>query len=146
MKIALRCSLFFAINRANPYNVRFNQMLITNKRFCDFVKISLHKFTYHFISVISQYPSSITLTVFIASFCTSCVEACVAERFITPRTLDLEVRGSSLARRGVFLRQGTVLNFVSLHPGVWMGTGDIHCNALPSCPGGSRNTSSHAPC
>ena len=146
MKMVLRCSLFFAINRANPYNVRFNQMLITNKRFCDFVKISLHKFTYHFISVISQYPSSITLTVFIASFCTCCVEACEAERFITPRTLDLEVRGSSLARRGVFLRQGTVLNFVSLHPGVWMGAGDIHCNALASCPGRSRNTSSHAPC
>ena len=32
----------------------------------------------------------------------SLVEACVAER-LTPRTLDLEVRGSSLARRVVSL-------------------------------------------
>ena len=78
-------------------------MLITTKRFSDFVKISLHKFTYHLISAISQYPSLITLTVFIASFCISCVEACVAEQFITPRTLDLEVRGSSFARRDVSL-------------------------------------------
>ena len=32
----------------------------------------------------------------------SLVEACVSEQ-LTPRTLDLEVRGSSLARRAVFL-------------------------------------------
>ena len=32
----------------------------------------------------------------------SLVEACVSEQ-LTPRTLDLEVRGSSLARRVVFL-------------------------------------------
>ena len=43
-------------------------MLITTKRFCDLVKISLHKITHYFISVISQYPSLTTLTVFIASF------------------------------------------------------------------------------
>ena len=37
---------------------------------------------------------------------------------------DQEVRGSSLALR-VFLAQETLLHFVSVHPSVYMGTGDI---------------------
>ena len=45
------------------------------------------------------------------------VEARVAER-LTPRTPDLEVRGSSLARPRCFLSEGTFLQFVYLHPGV----------------------------
>ena len=44
---------------------------------------------------------------------------------LTPRTQDLEVRGSSFACHICFLRQGTLLHFVSLHPGVLMNTGDI---------------------
>ena len=46
------------------------------------------------------------------------LEACVAE-WLTPRTPDLDVRGSNLTRR---VRQGTLLHFVCLHPGVLMGT------------------------
>ena len=43
---------------------------------------------------------------------------CVAER-LTPQTTDMEVLGSSLARRVAFFnRQGTLLHCVSLHPGV----------------------------
>ena len=45
------------------------------------------------------------------------VEARVAER-LTPRTPDLEVRGSSLARPRCFLSEETFLQFVYLHPGV----------------------------
>ena len=44
------------------------------------------------------------------------LEVCVVER-LTPRTPDRRSRVSSLARRFVFLRQGTLLHFVSLHSG-----------------------------
>ena len=45
------------------------------------------------------------------------VEVCEAEQ-LTPRIPDLVDRGStSLARRVVSLRQGTLQHFVSLHPG-----------------------------
>ena len=54
---------------------------------------------------------------------------------------------------GYFLRQGTLLQFVSLHPGVQMGTSNIllgewrePCNELASRPGGGRNTPRHASC
>ena len=53
--------------------------------------------------------------------------------WLTPRTPNLEDRGSRLARRVVFLRQGTLLSFVSLHLGVQMG------NGLASRPAGSSN-------
>ena len=45
------------------------------------------------------------------------VWACMA-KWLTLRIPDLEVRDSSLARRIVSLRQGTLFHFVSLHPGV----------------------------
>ena len=55
----------------------------------------------------------------------------MAERLI-PQTPDLEV------------------HFVSLHPGVLMGNGDIlmgvHCDGLESRPGGSSNTHRYASC
>ena len=43
---------------------------------------------------------------------------------LTPRTLDLEFQDSSFARRVVSLDK-ELLHFVSLHPGVEIGTGDI---------------------
>ena len=48
----------------------------------------------------------------------------MAER-LTPRTMDLEVREFKPRPSRCFLRQETLLHFVSLHPGVLMGTGDI---------------------
>ena len=75
----------------------------------------------------------------------------MAERLI-PGTPYLEVRGSSLARRVVFLRQGTVLHFVSLHTSVkWIpalycwGWGEP-CDGLASRPGRSINSPRHAIC
>ena len=44
-------------------------------------------------------------------------EVCVTER-LTTRTPDLEFRGSSLACLFFWIRQETLLHFVSLHPGV----------------------------
>ena len=45
---------------------------------------------------------------------------------LTPPTTDLEVWGSSLARRvASFNRQGTLLHCGSLHPGVEKGTAGI---------------------
>ena len=48
------------------------------------------------------------------------VEACVtgASGYLTPRTPDLDVRGSKPRPLLCFLRQGALLHFVSLHPGV----------------------------
>ena len=43
---------------------------------------------------------------------------------LTRRTLDLEFQDSSFARRVVSLDK-ELLHFVSLHPGVEIGTGDI---------------------
>ena len=50
---------------------------------------------------------------------------------LTPRTLDLEVRDSSFARRVVSLDK-ELLNFVSLHTGVEIGTGDILLGGNPA--------------
>ena len=46
-----------------------------------------------------------------------CVEGCVAE-LLTPRTLDLEIRGSGLARRVVSLDEElySILSFFNLDP------------------------------
>ena len=59
---------------------------------------------------------------------------------LTPRTPNLEVWGSNLARR-----------IVSLHPGVKIGTGHIlpggnTAMGIASRPGKSRNTPSHTSC
>ena len=51
-------------------------------------------------------------------------EVCVTER-LTTRTPDLEFWGSSLACLFFLIRQENLLHFVSLHPGVKMGNGDI---------------------
>ena len=40
-----------------------------------------------------------------------------ASGYLTPRTPDLDVRGSKPRPLLCFLRQGTLLHFVSLHPG-----------------------------
>ena len=56
------------------------------------------------------------------------VEACVAEQ-LTPRTLNLELRGSSLARRVVSLDRE--LYFTLSLPSVKMGTGDILLGGKP---------------
>ena len=50
---------------------------------------------------------------------------------LTPRTLDLEFRDSSFARRVVSLDK-ELLHFVSLHPGVEIGTGDILLGGNPA--------------
>ena len=71
------------------------------------------------------------------------VEACVAER-LTPRTPDLEVRGSSLARRIVSLGKepySTLSLFTQVYKWVpatycWV----VPCDGLASRPGGSHNT------
>ena len=52
------------------------------------------------------------------------VEACVAKR-LTPRSPDLDIPGFKPRPSRCFLRQGTLLHFVSLQPGVQMGTSDI---------------------
>ena len=41
--------------------------------------------------------------------------------WLTPQTLDLEVRGSSLASH-CFLRQGTLLHFVVTNFTIWLET------------------------
>ena len=53
------------------------------------------------------------------------LEACVAER-LTPRTLDLEVRGSSLARRVVSLDKELYSN-LSLFTQVYKWVKAIYC-------------------
>ena len=53
------------------------------------------------------------------------VEACVAER-LTPRTLDLEVRGSSLRRRVVFL-DGELFSTLSLFTRVYKWVPGTYC-------------------
>ena len=58
------------------------------------------------------------------------VEGWVTEK-LTPRTLDLEVRDSSFSRRVVSLDK-ELLHFVSLHPGVQIGTGDILLGGNPA--------------
>ena len=45
------------------------------------------------------------------------IEACVAE-WLTPRSPDLEVQGSSLELSRRLVRQGSLLHLVPLHPGV----------------------------
>ena len=65
----------------------------------------------------------------------SCVEACVAKR-LTPRTLDLEVRGSSLARRVVSLdkkRYSTLSLFTQVYKGVLDSWGvTLRWTSIPS--------------
>ena len=58
------------------------------------------------------------------------VEGWLTEK-LTPRTLDLEVRDSSFARRVVSLDK-ELLHFVSLHPGVEISTGDILLEGNPA--------------
>ena len=68
--------------------------------------------------------------------------------WLTPRTLDVEVRGSSLARRVVSLGKelystGTLLCLSSLRciNGYQQHTAEGHpCDGLTSRPGGSSNT------
>ena len=48
-------------------------------------------------------------------YCNTHAVACMTG-WLTPRTSDLEVRGSSLTRHVVSFRQGTLLQNVSLHP------------------------------
>ena len=60
--------------------------------------IALLSNTYQRVEVISRHTCSCILF----SYVVSLVEACVAKR-LTPRSLDLEVQGSSLARRVVSL-------------------------------------------
>ena len=64
------------------------------------------------------------------------VEACVAE-LLTPRTLDLEVRGSSLARRVVSLDK-ELYSTLSLQPGVKSLVGSLYytltCNLKDELP------------
>ena len=50
---------------------------------------------------------------------------------LTPRTLDLEVRDSSFARRVVSLDK-ELLHFLSLHPGVEISTGNILLGGNPA--------------
>ena len=57
-----------------------------------------------------------------------CVEAGVDER-LTPRPPD---PGFKPRPSRCFLRQGTLLQFFSLHPGVLMGTGDILLGGNPA--------------
>ena len=58
------------------------------------------------------------------------VEGWLTEK-LTPRTLDLEVRDSSFARRVVSLDK-ELLHFVSLHPGVEISTGDMLLGGNPA--------------
>ena len=75
----------------------------------------------------------------------------MAER-VTPRTLDLEVRGSSSARHFVSLGKGlysTLSLFTQVYKWVpasycWGGGGG--CDGLASRPGGNSNTPRHASC
>ena len=77
------------------------------------------------------------------------MEALVAERLI-PRTLDLEVRGSSLACRVVSLDKEPY-STLSLFTLVYKWVLATYCwgvtlHALASHPGGSSNTPGHASC
>ena len=71
--------------------------------------------------------------------------------WLTLRTPDLEVPGSSLARCIVSLKQGTLLHFVSLHPEVYKWVPATYCwglacNGLTFRPGGTSNTPGLASC
>ena len=59
------------------------------------------------------------------------LEACVAER-LTPRTLDLEVRGSSLARRVVSLEKELYWPLCLSSPRCINGTGGILLGGNPA--------------
>ena len=79
------------------------------------------------------------------------MEACLAEWW-TPRTLDLEVQGSSLARRVVSLDKelhSTLSLFTQVYkwlPATYLLGGGKPYDGLASRPGGSSNTPRLAPC
>ena len=69
----------------------------------------------------------------------------MAER-LTPRTLDLEVRGSSLARRVVSLYKELYSTFSLFNQVYQMVQATVPCDGLASRPGGSSNTPWLASC